>query len=235
MGRESLMFKSFIIHLSKIESSLTTALNLKRQLEGFNMPVELFEGTYGDDAVKIFHRENRTYDKLGFPTIDEADKYEHKSSYPGVKGCFHSHYRLWQRCVKLNETIIIWEDDVILKRPFSHIEWNDVLILALGFKEKAEPYFHLLEKNELPKALPYDDYHIPGTPGYAITPQAANKLVNRYKNSYLPSDVAMNKKVIDINIHSQVMGTAIIDEKVSLVRNLKFWGKFENEKNINNG
>jgi GR25 family glycosyltransferase involved in LPS biosynthesis len=193
------------------------------------MPVELFEGTYGNDAVEIFSKENRKFDKEGFLTIEEAEKYEHKSSYPGVKGCFHSHYRLWEKCVELDEPIFIWEDDVILKRPFVLIEWSDVLILALGFKEKAEPYFHLLDKNITPNALPYDDYHIPGTPGYAITPCAAKKLVDRYKNSYLPSDIAMNKKVIDINIHSQVMGTAIIDEKVSLVRNLKFWGKFKHD------
>jgi GR25 family glycosyltransferase involved in LPS biosynthesis len=77
-----------------------------------------------------------------------------------------------------------------------------------------------------PAALPYDDYHIPGTPGYAITPQGAKKLVHRYCNSYLPSDIAMNKKVVDIKIHSQVMGTAIIDEKTSLVRNVKFWRKY---------
>ena len=223
------MIKSFIIYLSKIESSLTTALNLKRQLENFNMPVELFEGTYGNDAAEMFHAENRIFDKNGFPTIEEAEKYEHKSSYPGVKGCFYSHYRLWQKCVELNEPIIIWEDDVVLQRPFIPIEWKDVLILALGFKEKAEPYFHLLEQNMPPEALEYNDYHIPGTPGYAITPRGAKKLIDRYQKSFLPSDIAMNKKVIDISIHSQVMGTAIIDEKVSLVRNLKFWGKFKHD------
>jgi len=220
------MIKSFIIHLSKIDNSLKTALSLKNQLEKFNMPVELFEGTYGNDAVKIFEKENRLYDKLGFQTLEEAEKYEHKSSYPGVKGCFYSHYRLWKKCVEINEPIIIWEDDVVLIRPFKPIIWNDVLILALGFKEKAEPYFYLLEKNEDPRAIKYHDYHIPGTPGYAITPQAAKKLIDRYKNSYLPSDIAMNKKIIDIDIHSQVMGTAIIDEKTSLVRNVKFWRTF---------
>jgi glycosyl transferase family 25 len=223
------MYKSYIIYLSKIDNSLSTALNLKSQLENFNMPVELFEGTYGNTAVELFQKENRLFDKDGFPTIEEAEKYEYKSSYPGVKGCFYSHYRLWQKCVELNEPIIIWEDDVILKRPFVPVEWKDVLILALGFKEKSEPYFHLLEQEESPNALPYNDYHIPGTPGYAITPQGARKLVDRYHSSYLPSDVAMNKKVIDIEIHSQVMGKAIIDEKVSLVRNLKFWSKFKND------
>jgi GR25 family glycosyltransferase involved in LPS biosynthesis len=226
--------KSFIIHLPKIHDSLKTALNLKAQLDRFNMPVELFEGTYGNDAVEIFQIENRIYDKAGFPSLDEAEKYEHKSSYPGVKGCFYSHYRLWQKCIELNESIIVWEDDVILKRPFTPVEWDDVLILALGFKDMANTYFHLLETDQPPMPLLYNEYHVPGTPGYAITVSGAKKLVERYKNSYLPSDIAMNKKVIDIKIHSQIMGKAIIDEKISLVRNLKFWSRFGNEKNFNN-
>jgi glycosyl transferase family 25 len=221
------MIKSFIIYLPAILESLQTAANLKNQLEEFDMPAELFEGTYGNDAVEIFQKENRIYDKAGFPSLDEAEKYEHKSSYPGVKGCFYSHYRLWQKCIELNEPIIIWEDDVVLKRPFLPVEWTDVLILALGFKGMSDPYFHLLEIDQTPEALNYNEYHIPGTPGYAITVSGAEKLVKRYKNSYLPSDIAMNKKVVDIKIHSQVMGEAIIDGKVSLVRNLKFWGKFK--------
>ena len=44
--------KSFIITLSKISTSLTTALNLKQQLESYGMPAEMFEGTYGNDAVE---------------------------------------------------------------------------------------------------------------------------------------------------------------------------------------
>jgi hypothetical protein len=30
---------------------------------------------------------------------------------PGVLGCFYSHYRLWQKCIDLNEPIFIFEDD----------------------------------------------------------------------------------------------------------------------------
>lgn len=221
------MIKSFIIHLSKINESLQTALNLKSQLDNFGMPAELFEGTYGNDAVEIIQKENKIYDKEGFSSLEEAEKYEHKSSYPGVKGCFYSHYRLWQKCIELNESIIVWEDDVILKRPFIPVEWEDVLILALGFKGMSDSYFHLLETDHIPEALNYNEYHIPGTPGYAITVNGAKKLVDRYKNSYLPSDIAMNKKVIDIKVHSRVMGKAIIDGKTSLVRTTKFWSNFK--------
>jgi hypothetical protein len=51
--------KNFIICLSKVESSLETALNLKKQLEKFNIDTELFEGTYGNDAKIMMADENR--------------------------------------------------------------------------------------------------------------------------------------------------------------------------------
>jgi hypothetical protein len=51
--------KNFIICLSKVESSLETALNLKKQLEKFNIDAELFEGTYGNDAKIMMADENR--------------------------------------------------------------------------------------------------------------------------------------------------------------------------------
>lgn len=112
--------RSFIICLSKIESSLTTALNLKHQLEEFKMPVELFEGTYGNDAVEMMVKENRTWHPFGIKGPDAVPDPDavpsQKGNTPGVKGCFYSHYRLWQKCVELNEPIIIWEDDIVLTR-----------------------------------------------------------------------------------------------------------------------
>lgn len=36
----------------------------------------------------------------------------------GEKACFASHYRLWQECVKLNEPIMILEDDVEFSDEF---------------------------------------------------------------------------------------------------------------------
>ncbi len=96
--------KSFIICLSKIQSSFETALTLQKQLEEYNMPVELFEGTYGTDAVKMMELEHRTWHPFGIkgPDIEiDPDAVPNlKGSSPGVKGCFYSHYRLWQKCVE---------------------------------------------------------------------------------------------------------------------------------------
>jgi GR25 family glycosyltransferase involved in LPS biosynthesis len=225
--------KSFIICLSKIQSSFETALTLQKQLEEYNMPVELFEGTYGTDAVKMMELEHRTWHPFGIkgPDIEiDPDAVPNlKGSSPGVKGCFYSHYRLWQKCVELNEPIIIWEDDIVLRRPFIPIDWTDVLVLALGHPTKTEKYRQYLEDPQGdPKAEPYFQSSMPGCCGYALKPHAAKKLVDTYKNTYLPADNAINQHHVIIEIHSHVMGIALIkkDGKKSLTRTT-FWDNYQ--------
>lgn len=71
---------------------------------------------------------------------------------------------------------------------------------------------------------------MPGTPGYAIKPAAAKKLVDMYKNTWLPSDNAINLYVVMIQVHNHIMGRALVrdDGKKSLVRGKgNFWGNFK--------
>lgn len=214
--------KSFIVYLSKIESSLKTALNLKKQLEDFNMPVELFEGTYGNDAVPMMEEEGRNLHTLGIKgPIDPNDPKINKMMTPGVKGCFYSHFRLWQKCVELNEPIIIFEDDIVLSRQYLPIDWEDVLVLALGHQQKSPRYMHLLTNpTGEPRVEEYKQSSMPGCCGYAIKPHAAIKLLKNYKNTFLPADNAINVHHLKIEIHSHVMGIALVknDGKKSLTR-----------------
>jgi glycosyl transferase family 25 len=148
---------------------------------------------------------------------------------PGVLGCFYSHYRLWEKCVELNEPILIFEDDVVFVRGFHPVDWEDVLITVLGNPQKSEKYMHLLSEPEgEPKALDYYQASLPGTPGYAIKPHAAKKLVKEYKNYFLKSDNAVNKHFVKLQIHSHIMGRALVkdDGKKSLVRT-SYWRKLK--------
>lgn len=226
--------KSFIIHLSKIEASLKTALNLKKQLEAYDMPVELFEGTYGNDAVKMMESEGRIMHPFGIkgpPNPDDPlpteEQIQHalKAQGPGVKGCFYSHYNLWKKCVELNEPICIWEDDIILIRPYIPIDWQDVLVVALGHPKKSEKYKQYLESPKGPaEPAGYHQSSMPGCCGYAIKPHAAKKLIDTYSKTFLPADNAINQYHVRIQIHNHVMGTALIkkDGKKSLTRTT-FW------------
>jgi GR25 family glycosyltransferase involved in LPS biosynthesis len=216
--------KNFIICLSKISASLETATNLKNQLEEFNADVELFEGTYGNDATALASDEGRVVHSEGIKgKIDPDSPWVEKISSPGIIGCFYSHFRLWQKCVELNEPIIIWEDDVILTREFIEVDWEDVLVVALGHPKKSPRYLHLLENPEgEPCAIEYKPSSMPGCCGYAIKPHAAQMLLDVYSNTFLPADNAINRNIVKIQIHNYVMGIAIVEGKKSLTSS-KAW------------
>jgi len=224
--------KNFIICLSKIEASLKTATDLKNQLEAYGQSVELFEGTYGSDAMKLMQAEGRTLHPWGIkgpppPGIELSSALNQLSIQltPGEQGCFYSHYRLWQKCVELNEPIIIWEDDIVLCRNYQPVEWDDVLVLALGHPNKTEKYRHYLDNPE-GEAIAADYYQssMPGCCGYAIKPHAAAKLLDTYSKTYLAADNAINCYHVKMQIHSYVMGIALTkkDGKISLTRS-KAW------------
>jgi hypothetical protein len=66
---------------------------------------------------------------------------------------------------------------------------------------------------------------MPGASGYILKPHAAKKLVEEYKNSYLPADLAIHSKICKMAIHSKLMGRSkTMDEKQSLTR-FKGWDK----------
>ena len=227
--------KSFIICLTKIPSSLDTASKVKEALDSFGLENELFEGSFGNEVKKLFEETGRTCHPHSF----KGDKFlyskEEKESLttPGVMGCFYSHFRLWQKCVELDEPIMIFEDDVLFTRTYYPVDFEDVLITVFGNKTKSAKYYHFLtDPVGEPRAEDYWQASMPGTPGYAIKPHAAKRLVDYYNNhnTFLPSDNAMMSSLIKIQVHSHIMGRALYPEdgKKSLVRGKKdFWGKFD--------
>jgi GR25 family glycosyltransferase involved in LPS biosynthesis len=226
--------KNFIICLSKIQESLDTATTLKNQLIELGAEAELFEGTYGNDAMAMMKAEERTMHPWGIKGPPDSGIVKTMNAdlhfSPGVQGCFYSHYRLWQKCVELNEPIVIWEDDIVLVRPYIPIEWTDVLVLALGHPKKTDRYRHYYDNPEgEPFAADYYQSSMPGCCGYAIKPGAAQKLLNTYSKTYLPADNAINQHHVVIQVHNYVMGMALTkkDGKKSLTNaKMSYWRNF---------
>lgn len=223
----------FIICLSKIQTSLESAIKVKEQLENYGMSCEFFEGSYGHEVKQKYVSTNRRYHPWNFKNGPEnpfSDEFRDSQQNAGEMGCFDSHYRLWEKCVELNEPIMILEDDVLLVRPFIPIDFKEVLITVFGNPTKSEKYYHYLTNPpEDCSAQPYYQASMPGTPGYVIHPVAAKKLVDMYKNSWLPSDNAIMSSVVTIQVHSHVMGRALVgsDGKKSLVRGKRnFWNSY---------
>jgi glycosyl transferase family 25 len=213
--------KAFIISLSKINSSESSGRQVLSKLLEYEFEASMFEGTYGDEAEELFKQQNRNLHH------SVEDKNNRKLNSPGVKGCFYSHFRLWQKCVEMNETISIWEDDVIFSRNFVPVEFKDLLILSLNYDWKIGNEYKTLLEGPLgePVALDYKKKKMPGASGYCLKPHAAKILINEYKNSFLPADVAINSSLIKLEIHSHLMGRSkTLEEKESLTRS-KLWIK----------
>lgn len=151
---------------------------------------------------------------------------EGKMSTPGVLGCFYSHLLLWEKCVELNEPIMIFEDDVKFYRNFVPIEWKDILILSLGktayLNSPYDKYLNSPSGN--PQPMPWSASSMPGTSGYAIKPHTASGLIKHYRGYFLPSDNALNKSVCEIECHNYLMGRHLTDEEgnVSMIKT-KIW------------
>lgn len=225
--------KSFIICLSQIESSLNSAKRLQAELEEVSIIAELFEGSYGNIIQKEYELKKRKCHPWGFkgPDLIYPEDYRKELSTPGVMGCFDSHYRLWKKCVELNEPIMIFEDDAHIIRPFYPVEFDSVLSLVSSHAKKMRKYTeYLTNPSGEPQACDYYQASMPGNAGYAIKPEAAKKLVNTYSKSFLPADNAINQHVVKIQIHNYMMGQAkprsLVDGKSSLIRT-NFWNKVD--------
>ena len=222
--------KSLIISLSQIPSSANSSTKVLKQLLEWGHDAELFEGTYGHQAKEIFEKENRTLHPYSFKGAPVDDEYIDKACRPGVMGCFYSHYRAWQRCVELQEPILIFEDDVIFYRDYAPVEWQDVLLLVTGKRVHESEFYQkrLIDPQGEPQAKGFKSKVMPGAVGYGITPAGAEKLLERYAHTFLPADNAMNASVVNLVCHTHLMGRAATDEdgKKSLTKSSKFWDNF---------
>jgi GR25 family glycosyltransferase involved in LPS biosynthesis len=151
-----------------------------------------------------------------------------KLSRPGVVGCFYSHYALWQKCIDLDEPIMIFEDDVKFYRGWNPVPFTGVLILSLGKSSfLSEPHRTYLE-NPIgnPQAKTWKNFSMPGASGYAITPTAALGLVKFYRPYWYPADNAINQYITPIYIHNYIMGRNTLPEEgnISMTKS-KDWSK----------
>jgi GR25 family glycosyltransferase involved in LPS biosynthesis len=246
--------KTFIISLSKIPSSAKSSQQVLKQLLQYGLDAELFEGTYGYDAKSLYDKDQRRIAKYGIKTetlsllefkkrfpkepisptainitvrteLDPNSKVA-KILRPGVIGCFYSHYRLWKKCIDLNEPILIFEDDVIFERNFIPVNWEEILLLCTGKDSHNHEFYSpkLYKPEGPPGVVDLPNTSMPGAVGYGITPQGAAKLVEAYKEEFLPADTAMNGFVVKLQCHTHLMGRAAVEEdgKESLTKT-KLW------------
>lgn len=115
-----------------------------------------------------------------------------RSLEEGEIACFASHFLLWEKCIKLNEPIVVCEDDIELA---AH---EDLLVRRIReIRQGNHEYVRLLAtKNRKTYAfapdlkIAFDS--LAGTQAYYITPTAARKFITHAKTWFMPVDDYMD-------------------------------------------
>lgn len=126
-------------------------------------------------------------------------------------GCFLSHYMLWERCVKYDESIIIHEHDAIYlsneNLPISKFEesWYNIIGLnsPIHATRMAQAYDRVTQESEgnIVKAPSIDDHNIPqgiaGNSSYYIKPAGAQTMIDLAKeHGCWPNDALMCRQLV---------------------------------------
>lgn len=182
--------KVFIINL---ERSLDRKKHMQRQIQ------------------KLFEKNPDLKNKLEFiffKAVDAKNKeyLDFKQHFPwwaswalgrelsdGEKACFASHYKLWQECVKIDEPIIILEDDVEFSDEF--LNNGEEYIEELSKSEYEYVRFcYLFDKKFYPLNNNYllSFEKLAGTQGYVLKPSATKKFIKYAKRWIYPVDDYMD-------------------------------------------
>ena len=191
--------KAFIIVMQESEHSVTLANDCIAAAQQYGIVPEVWPAVNGYHAADKFKEYGIT--KFLHPKM---------ISSPGVQGCFLSHYELWNKCVELNETILILEHDGVMIRPLpDNIElmFTDVLNLdpydqalnEYNSMVKSSIMFPVAYQYKFGKKVSHSGKYVKGAYGYIIKPVGAKKLIN-FSNDYgiLPTDKHIGSNVVDL-------------------------------------
>lgn len=154
-----------------------------------------FEFVAGIDASLGEHEFISRYD-------EEAAWREHLEPLTtGEIACFASHFLLWQRCARTQDPIIVMEDDVVVASAFVRVvDATSELIsifhlLRLGLIREPPPAESVLCLPVGLEVVPHSS-GVTGAQCYAISPKAAQALVEHAAVWSLPVDLFLDRSDI---------------------------------------
>ena len=137
-----------------------------------------------------------------FLKYNEKKRFERKGHYMSLSqlGCFASHYLLWQKCIELNQGIIVLEDDAIIHSNFlealefissdkNHFEFLWLSPPAPAKRNQKGKMIYSLDKIKITR---YKEGWGNAT-GYFITPKSAKKLLDYCEEWILDVDIMMER------------------------------------------
>lgn len=169
--------KTFVIALKNHTISESQLSDCLASAKKFNWIVDIFWGINGNLLTDQSWKDIGVLPLLDKPTMSQI----------GTQGCFFSHWALWNKCVELDEPIIILEHDALIQNFWKPIVVDSVLKLHDHYK---------------PKKIRID--HDTGrwtTSGhaYCLLPEHAKKLIKFSKDvGGIPVDILIGDKVVPV-------------------------------------
>jgi GR25 family glycosyltransferase involved in LPS biosynthesis len=202
--------KAFIIRLKENKLSCKIAEECVQQAQTFGTKIEYFDGIYGNIGLEIFKKYN----------VKKFDR-KVKEITPGIVGCAASHYLLWKKCVELDETLLILEQDGYQIRPLpADIEDNFTDIIKLdNCRPSLDGYERCVRQdhetkymdyqwpdwivnNLRPKKIrriPYGYPYFNGAWSYMIKPAGASKVCRAFETQgWVPADKALGSDIMSL-------------------------------------
>lgn len=124
----------------------------------WGVDVELFDGVQGGEWEDL-------------PLVFE------ENASDGLRGCFSSHYKLWEMCSKGNEHFVILEHDAVIQKSFDNLPRGDML-------EVCQPEKNWVNSVEGEYRVGKGG-HPRGTTGYMVSPKQAEKFVELARTTKL--------------------------------------------------
>ncbi|WP_120947854.1 glycosyltransferase family 25 protein [Helicobacter mehlei] len=209
----------FVIHLSK-QTCLKYGLRernaepLLESLQNPKHPVEVFDAIYAkiskglhplvqQHAHPYFVHTSVRQDLVGrvcggggVSACFYALKYEARVLSAGELGAYASHYSLWQKCIQLDEPIVILEDDIYLEPYFfESLDFLQEHIAKIGYIRLSHNTHHKICKRptKFPHIFEVVQFTLGiGTMGYCLTPKVAHKFIQASQKWVMPVDWVMD-------------------------------------------
>lgn len=173
--------KIFVINLP---SAIDRREHITTELNKLKLPFEVFNAVNGNTDLSYA---NKHYSPLG-----RLLRYARPLSNSQI-GCFASHYELWNKCITLNEPILVLEDDIDFSLNF--VTQLKLLLPCLDDYH----YIRLAGTFQRPKCYVRNNVSLyskkgpGGTIAYLLDPEAAQRLLNRASKWIEPVDEYMDR------------------------------------------
>jgi len=174
--------KGYVITISSIEQSLQAAERCIRSAGKVGFEVEKFEATTPEDNPGVF------LSKEGIGTRGFVEEY---SRFDNCIAAFTSHYRLWKKSVEDKETLLVLEHDAYFVDQIPNVQFDGVLSFG------RPSYGRWIAPSTLGKNKLISKQYLPGAHAYAVTPKAAEKLIEKAKVAASPTDIFINNNNFD--------------------------------------